>query len=321
MAAPNYTLWKAAADKGEVRRVTWVCGDQPVLIEEIVSTTVRMLTVSELDLLSFRAGSVADREIWAAAGQYPLTDACDRLVIVREAQRMKRWEPLTEWLSQRQRLPRNYLLFIADGDDFDTVTVDGRKVIAPHIEQVRASRGRLVRCGLPNEGDAVAWLRSRAPMSEATARYVLKRVGHDLRLAADVAGKVKLFGGNPGESTIDALCQVEPADSFADALVGLDREDALRALPGLADADRVRVLRLLESRLDILSLLWKANRARTPVREITDVPAFLLHKLMPVARHYPPEKCVKARSLLAATEVAHRGGARTGVFESLIALW
>lgn len=322
MASPNYTLWRHAADKGEVRRATYVCGDQPVLIEEVVDTTRALLAVSDLDYVSLDAGAVADRDIWAAANQYSLSGTANRLVLVRDAHRIKNWNPLTDWIGNARRLPHNYLLLVSNQDDFPTVAQEGKKALAPHIEAIRAGRGRLVRCGMPNEADSIAWVRSRAPhISEDMASYLLQRVGADLIAAAGVCAKLKLFGGNPGPSTIDALCDPGPSESFVDCLIAQRREEALLVAQSLPDKERGRLFSLLDARLDLLAALYRATRAGLSYREVKDVPVFLIRKLSPHAKHYDPRRCAYRRHLLAVLEGRHRSGVRTGVLESLVAMW
>ncbi len=319
MASPNFTLWRHAADKGEVRKATWVCGDQVVLVEEVVDTTRAQLGVADLNYIRLHAGTVPDRDIWAAAHQYPLTPDTNRLVVVRDAHRITNWAPLPQWLTNAGRhLPYNHLLFIDPHPDFPTV--GATKTLAPHVEAIRG-KGRIVRCGMPNENDAVAWVRARGGLDDTTARHLLTRVGANLAQAANVCAKLRLFAGTPSPATIDALQPASPADDFVDSLIALRRDDALQAAAGLTDSDRLRVIGLLDSRLDLLAALWRAGRTHTSLREIRDVPVFLARKFMPHAKHYPPARCAYDRRLLAVSDQAHRRGARTAVLESLVALW
>src|SRR5207247_5800197 len=114
----NFAIWRAGADKGDLRKVTWVCGDQQVLVDEVVDTIRARLRVSELDYASFTGGVDLDRDIWAAANQYPLNPTANRLVLVRRAEKVRNWQPLEGWLAASRQLPGNHLLYVAAADDF-----------------------------------------------------------------------------------------------------------------------------------------------------------------------------------------------------------
>ncbi len=322
MASPNYALWKAAADKGEVRRATFVCGDQSVLVEEVVDTTRRQLGAGDLNYVVVSAGRVPDREVWAAVGQYPLDQTSNRLVVVRDAHRVKHWDPLTSWLTTARQAPHNYLLLVSGQDDLPTKMVDGKKVLADHVDAIRSARGRLVRCGRPNEADSVAWVRARSKvLDDETANYLLHRVGGDLSAAADAAAKIALFDRLPSTQIIDLLCEPAPAESFVDCVIARNKTEALLAAQTVPDSERGRMFALLDARLDLLASLYRATRAGLSQREIRDVPVFLIRKLMPYARHYDPHRCAFDRRLLAVLEGRHRSGIRVGVLEQLVALW
>jgi hypothetical protein len=309
----SFSQWRRSADSGEIRRVTYVCGAERVLVEEVVDSIRTGLDVSALDRVTFTAGTDPDRDIWAAAHQYPLTPGARRLVCVRAAEKIRYWQPLPGWLAATRQLPGVYLLFVS-GDDSPAPGVP--------VEAVKAPRGHLVRCAAPNEADAVAWVRRRAPaLDDTTAGYLLTRTGGDLAAAATACTKISLFDGVPGTQVVDQLCAQVPAASFVESLLTLRKPDALRAAAVMAPEEYGRALATLDQRLDAMAVLWRAVRAGHTAREVASVPTFLVRQLAPHAKHYDPARCAYRRKALAVVEDAHRGGARTGVLEALVALW
>ncbi len=318
----NYAMWRAAADKGETRRVTWICGDQPILVEEVVDTTRQAVRPSELDYLSFTGGVDPEREIWAAANQFPLDPAAHRLLLIRRAEKVTQWAALEHWLASSRRFPNTYLVFVSGEDDFPYHYTDGKRAgLKPHVELIK-TRGRIVRCAMPNDIDLLAWVRRRAPsLDEETADYLLRRCGGDLLSVAAVAGKLAVLSGTPGRASIDALCQENPSRSFVDHLLAVDKRQALLAAQRLTDRELPKLLATLDSRLDLLGELWRASRAGLSARDVQGQPMFLVRQYLPIARHYDPNRCVYRRRVLAVCDDAARQGVKTGLVEALVALW
>lgn len=243
-------------------------------------------------------------------------------MLVRRAEKLNRWEPLDRWLSAVRHLTGVYLLFVAAEEDFPYRLVDGKRAgLKPHLELIK-NRGRIVRCAMPNEADALAWVRRRAPaLDEEMARYLLQRTGANLAATAAACAKLAVLDGNPGHATLDALAEETPADTFTDCLLARRKPDALRAAERLSDRDWPRTVALLDARLDLLAALWRATRAGLSPREITGHPTFLVRQYLPLARHYDPRRCVYARRVLAVCDEAGKTGARVGLLEALVALW
>lgn len=313
----TYAAWRAGADKGDHRRLTWVCGDQSVLVDEVVAATRAAVNPGPLDRHVYTAGGDPDRIIWARAHQHPLTPGAPVLITVRRAEKIGNWAPLHQWATAMRLLPGVHLLLVSDTDDFPRTGAG----LAPHLELIK-TKGRIVRCARPNEADLLAWLLRRAPALEvSTARHLLARTGGDLSEAADTCTKLAVLPGIPSSAVIDVLAVRQSSDSLADALARCDKPAALLAARQLGERDVIAAITALATRLDLLAALWQAARAGLAAREVTGHPAYLVHTWLPHAKHYDPKRCAHRLQVLAVCDDAARSGARTGLAEALIALW
>ncbi len=314
----TFAQWRASAEVGE-RRVTYVCGDQSVLVEEVVDHTRAALAArfgTGPEYVSLARSSTFDTDVWAEAFQSSLTVGMPRLVVVRDAEHLKRWDKLDLWMGLRRRMPGVFLLFVSGQPD---VPKEGGKV-ARHLAVIKAPAGFLVRCTRPKEDDALAFARRRAPSLDADmAGYLLRRAGGELTTVAAACAKISLFDGAVGPTTIDALCAERPADNFVNHLVAGQKRQALLCLPDLED----RPLGVLHRLGNLLDLLAKLHRIQISGQSWRDagVDSFQAQLYLPQARDYDPKRCVYRRRALAVVEDALLQGATVGVMEGLVALW
>jgi DNA polymerase III delta subunit len=317
----TFAQWRAAIDAGDLRRVTWVAGDQTVLKEEVVDTTRAKVNPSELDYVSFSYGPNFERLVWPEVNQFPLTPGANRLIVIRDADKLTRWEQLGTWLSRTRNLPGVYLIFVSAEADFPSTGTGNKKVLKPHVATLRAPRGYLVRCTMPGPDEAVKWIKTRASLTDDLARHLLTRTGGDLDAAAAVCAKLALFEQAAGAATIDALVTETPAADFTDNLIAGKKRHALLSLYSIGDGDYFRAIALLDSRLDLLNKLNRLQIAGRSWRDTAGINPFLLRQYMPYAKDYDASVCSHRRRVLATIDNVLRDGARDAVMESLVALW
>lgn len=298
--------------------MTWVCGPERVLVEEVVDHVRHTLSPADIDLVTLTAGEHKDREIWAAVNQYPAETGAKRLTIVRDAERIKKWEPLEDWLANARLMPTSYVLFVSNEHEFNDERLAHRAIVD--------KGGSMVRCNHLDEDAALEWLRRITPdLHIDVGLHLLERVGGDLRAAYDVLWKASLFSaGSPAKDVVTLLSQSSPADSFADALVAGKRDVAVQQLEELSPDEHLRTIGLLDSRLEALLILNRAARKGLGPREINAnrlLNPFLTRILYPFAKSYDPATVDRRRALLTLVDGHAREGARVGVMESLCALW
>lgn len=307
----TYAQWRTAHDAGKLARVTWICGDQPVLIEEVIDAIKDKLKVAVTDYVSLSGSD--ETSVWAAANQYSLTRDANRMVLVRDADKLKRFEQLAQWGARCAAQPGVYLVFVSSEKD---------KKKQPNVIAELKTKARLVRCVEPNEDDALAWVRRRAPLDEPVARYLLERTGGNLSQAAAVCAKLALFDARAGTATINALADETPRNEFTDNLIAIDRRKAMLSLNQLAYGQQYfQIIGALESHLGTLEKIHRIQIAGRSWREATGVNPYLLRKFLPHSRHYSPADCDRRYRLLARISEALHAGNRIGPMEVLVALW
>lgn len=287
----------------------------------MVDAIRRRLNPSALDYLSISSGTDFDRTVWATANQYPLTPGVNRLILIRDAEKLNHRGQLDAWMLRTRQLPGVHLVFVSNDSDLPYSTVGGKKTLKPQLACLKAPRGSMVRCSMPAEKDAVAWARRRADLDDDTAKHLLTRSGGDLSTVAAVCAKLSLFTGRASKPTIDLLCVERPVDDFTETLLALDKRRSLLCIPDLDDTERYRLTGLLDSRLDLLAQLHRHQLAGHTLRELTGVNPYLARQYLPLARLYDPQRCAHRRRVLAVVDDAIRSGARIGVLEALVALW
>jgi DNA polymerase III delta subunit len=307
----TYAQWYEGTKKNAPKRVTWVCGDQPVLVEEVVDTVRTLLAVPASHRETYSASVTTEVTIWAAAQQLPLNPDANRLITIRDADRMRYWSPLKGFLADWRLIPRNHLLFVSSKPEFPDNT---------DLEPIKA-KGQVVRCAQPNPADLIAWTRRRGPtLDHRTAVYLIDRAGGKLSTIANVCAQLAAFPDmKPSQVTITTLADGGTATEFLDHLLAFRKADAAHAIPLLSDREVLLTIAAVDQRLEYLQTLWYAERDKTPA---AGVPPFLARMLTPLAHKYEPATCARQRSVLAVLDHRVRTGtAGPGVLEALVALW
>lgn len=275
-----------------------------------------------MNYLAVYAGETAERDIWSEAAQYPLDVGSNKLVLIRNAEKLSQWDRLQSWMGYTRQLPGVYLVFVSNEIDLPHITANGKKAgLKPHLAMIRAPRGSIVKCSTPNESDALSWIQRRSSLDDATARHLLVRTGGDFVDISAVCRKLALFGGRANSSTIDAMCTERPGAGFVDNLLAINKKKALLAIPGLIERENNMMIGLLDSRLDLLQALHHVHNSGQPLREVMGINPYLARQYLPLARHYEPARCTYRRRVLAVVDDALRQGARDAVWEALVALW
>lgn len=329
----SFHMWRRSLVKNPApRQITYVCGEEPVLVEEVVSYVREQLGPEPWNYVSLTAGEDSERLIWAEAEQLPLDNSA-RIVVIRNADALVNWDRFTAWVKARTSNPRTYLVLVSTlprVPKTEPTQEERRKGARPEVVEHLAmlgTRGHIIECRSFTSATAkysVPWAQSKVAMREHVAKHLMERSSFDLRIVRDVLAKLAAFPGEANIMVINDLLAEQPRDSFADALLALDRKTALLALRDISEEDYSRIIGLLDSRLELAGLVHDMTVEHASPRDIAKAAgsqAWLVPDILPVSKHYDAKRRHKIRKALAVADSAHRAGASTGVMEALVLLW
>lgn len=330
----TYAQWQRGAAKGKVRKFTWVCGAERVLVDEVAGFIIEMLdnpAVNELvAYYNADAPTFSESDLWVTAAAHPGRENARRLLVVRSANKLKVTDNLT-WLVQHGRdLPWLYMLFISDDERLEYVNSyageeEHAQQLAYHLAALRDSaQGQLVVCSTPNAKDLVTWVQGQLQVSDDLAAHLLARCGGDLAAVRDTCTKTRALAEDTPltKQLLDSLTTLEPATDFADALIMGQRRTALYAAMDVEDFGLV--IGLLDARLDMLGALRKAiSSGMTPaeMHAKLKIPQQVIVKFRQHASAYSDVVITRRRAVLTAADSSWRRGAPEGIAEFLVALW
>lgn len=316
----------------EPRQITFVCGAEIVLVEEVVAQIKRALDPHPWNYVTLSAGEVSERLIWAELEQHPLDHAA-RLVVIRNAENLKDIERFQEWVRGRTWNPRTYMLLVSNEERVPktVVTEEERKKgvrpeVVPHLKSL-GTKGYVIECRPFTSTTAphsISWVQSKVKMSDQVARHLMERSNFELGLVRDICVKLSVFPGTPTISVVNELLTERPRDSFVDALFAQDKRTALLALQEIPESEYGRVIGQIDAQLDLVGMLHDMqNEYKGPgeMARAAGSQAFLIPDLLPSLKYYDSKHRYAIRKLLAIVDSTNRGGVSTGTMEALTALW
>lgn len=310
----GFTQWRTWAAKKDIRKVTYVYGDEPFLVEQVVEDMKSIVAPPSTDYLTFDASNTLDSAIWVEAMHAPLDPQANRLIVVRCAEQFQDWAFLPQWLLLTKHSAVVYIVFVSN----EVETPEGE-----HIDLIQ-SKGRLVRCTIPGERDLANWLVDDYGLSYESADFLVKHASGNLDSMINVCRKARLFSASPKPAVIAQLCAEESHDSFVDSLILGDKKSALRAIRSIDEDSYSRQIGMLDSRLSLIQELSTMTAKHMGLKEICAEPgmkAFLVRKFLPCVRKYTDSNIHYCRKLLVVADNAIQTGARKGVLEMLVAMW
>jgi hypothetical protein len=291
--------------------VTWACGGEEVLAREVAAEYRRAfaaLPVVVTDAVTCQPGEAWDEVLSRPPG--------GKLSLVCNAERLVP-SPLFA-VVVAEASPSWPVLFITPDPAF--ARKDGA-----HLEVLAASRqAQVIRCVAPASEEGLAEVVAAwwPGMGRNHAARLLEACGGSLELAREAAEKGIRCQADP--ATAPLFARKEANAGWADLLVAGDRRGAAVAAREVEGTQVLAALRLLGSRLSLLSLLEAAAREGLGAREQASrvkASPYAVRFLRPHARDYPPSREARCREVLAAAEQAAAAGARDGVLEAVALLW
>lgn len=319
--------WNSFKKNPQPKQITWVCGDEPVLVDEVVSLIRQAVNPDPINFMYLDADEHSPRTIWNELRQLPFGTDGKRFTIVTNASKLL--TPLfTQYVKDRASFPRNYVVFVSDDPMLKRVETErGRGELAPELTFLK-TRGSMIECRAFTSATAkyaVEWVKEKADIQGRVAVHLLNRATGDLRLVRDTLAKVSLFPGEVGISVVNDMLDARPDDTFLGALFSINRPDALAALKELPRDQYSKTLGLVDARLELAGLVHDLLVERKNPGEIARAAgnkSFLVPEMLPVAKHYDKARRLRIRQLLATIDGhAAESGIPDGSMEALVALW
>lgn len=329
----SFVQWMTSIQKKpEPRQITWVCGVETVLVEEVVSYVKDYLSPEPWNITCLVAGEDSERAIWSELSQHPLGSSI-RLVIIRHAEKIKNWARFIDWVTNRKMNPRTYILLVSSDEKIPKTEVSPeqrkqgeRPKMLPHWDIV-SKRGSIIECRPFTSTtvlSSVVWVKQKVALRDNVARHLLERTNWNLRLVRDICFKLSMFPEDITIGVVNALIYEQPRDTFSDALLSLDRKTALLALRDILPTETGKTLGLLDARLDFAGMLHdmqNEHKAHSEMMRAAGTQAWIVKDVLPVAKHYSPKRRLEIRKTLMVADEAYRRGQTTGVLEMVVALW
>ncbi len=328
----TFSMWRALSTKAP-RQITWVCGSERILVEDVVTTIRRTLAPEDYNYVTLSIGEDYERDVWAALDLQPVGSG-NRLVVVRNANLIQSWGSFMDWVKYRRLNPRTYVVLVSNDDRLlrDEPSPEAKRrgakpTMAPHLLSISAPKGHLVECRpftQETAPQAVLWVQAKIRVRDGVAAHLLNRANGDLRLVRDVCVKLAAFPDEITLTTINEVLSERPRETFADALIALDKKTALLALEETPPSEYGRMIGYLDSRLDLAGLVHDMQsefKSPSEIARAAGNKGFLVKDLIPVAKHYDAARRLGIRKMMVLVDEALTGGQQASVMQALVAFW
>lgn len=323
----TFSAWWTRFHKSPVpKNVTWICGTEPVLIDDAVRLIRSRVGLKAWSWFAVDALTTPEPDVWSFVFTAPPGLDENRLVIVLNADALKHPERMLA-LTKKRNAAGNYLILVSRDERVPKVPgPEGKPVLPPHLAGLQG-KGHIIECRpftASSVDTAVRWVCKAVPMRAGVAGHLLNRANGNLRLVRDTLAKLSVLGEEPMVSTINSMLSAQPRETFAEALVGVDKPEALKALALLPPEEYLLTVAQLYS---TFRLAQKVNRlalggaSRGEIMKQAGSRAWLVPWLEDQARHYNTKRVENIDALVLEVERQLRAGAREGVMEMLVAQW
>jgi DNA polymerase III delta subunit len=316
--------WLAFKKNPTAKQITWVCGSEPVLVNEVVDLIRGVVHTDPVNTVYLDASVDSPRTIWNELRQYPFGNDAKRMTIVRGAEKLALDERFEQYIKDRGALPRNYVIFVSTEEQLRRK--EEARGLDDKLEYLKG-RGSVIECRPFTNATAkhaVTWVKEKANIRGRVAEYMLNRATGDLRLVRDTLGKLAVVQGEISMRLVDEMFEERPDDTFLNALFAMDRKTALAALKEMPRSEYSRTVGLVDARLDLAGLVHDMlveQKSSGEIAKAAGNKGFLVPEMLPVAKHYDKKRRLRIRQFLATIDGYTEFGVPDGALEALVAIW
>lgn len=301
----------------EPKRVTWVCGSERTLVNEVADTIVS--DMQDADYVRLEAGTFTKLELEAELKSVPVVSGT-KLIEIASAEKLS---PVSEFVNTAKKNSNRdtKVLFISNEDS--APEVDGKTIHALKGSTVVNT----IECNQFTEATAsvaVEWVRSKVDASQQVAGVLLERAAGDPRVVRDACAKLASLGRTVKIADVNDILRQKPRDTFTNSLLALDKKTAYLAISEIPEKDYSKVLAMLDSQLDFAHKIHTMEVGRATPSEIVKAAGsrrFLLSELQGVTKFYNRKRVDSIRNGIATLDMYVRKNKKKGTLEALVALW
>jgi DNA polymerase III delta subunit len=330
----SFSQWFVAYQKKPaIKQISWLCGSETVLVNDIVDTIHSHFSPEPWCFSSYVVGEDPERAVWADLDQHPIDGRTPRLILVRAAERLKHPERIAEWMKTKNKNPLTHVVFVSNDPEFarEEPTPEEKKArtkpeLKPHLKAIQG-KGTLVECKPFTQATAkhaVSWVQSKVEIRRGVAGKLLERANGDLRLTRDAFRKLAEFPEEISEQTINLLLSARPRLGFVDAMLEIDKRAAMLALEFMEPQEYSAAIGMLDQRLELVGTvrdLLVSHASQAQISAALGSQGFLARDLVPLAKAYDAKRRHQLRQTLARTDEALKDGITYGPMQVLVHFW
>lgn len=320
--------WTTFNKNGKVHEHYWLCGVEDVLVDEVIGLVQRKHEASQWNSQTFIVGVHEETDIWQSLFSDSI-DSNNAFTIVRGVDKLESVQLIQKLI--QTKLPNHVVVFVSNKPKVERVQIeleDGtRKQILPDYLEGFEKKGKVVEC-IPftqsSAKTAVAWIKTKVEAKDGALVHLLNASGGDLILVRDTIQKLRWLQEPATIRNVNHFVAQHPDAEFAEALISLDKEVALRAIAKLSDAGSLQLIGHLDAQVDLAGRIHDMMSERKTVPQIMKLvggQAFLVPALSKSAKYYTKDRRLSIRVLISEVDKRLRKGTRDGVLESLVMLW
>lgn len=305
----TYPQWRKKFPEG--KRLMYLCGEDKSLVAQVLKDELSYRPINDLDYVELD-GKDPVADIMGALNQYAKDGF--RVVVLRNADTLKKWGPLLEWLSGPQMRETT---LICVGNDVRPDTKEQR--FRPFVE-----KGRFVECKPLTEEQLQEHIMLAGNYTREAAQLLIERTGGSTALVLNEMRKLAYLPGPVDMDTVRAYVTVSESERFVDALFDNDKTLAMKIAASMEAEDFGFIVGSLEYALSNLVLLVFVRDKQLDLRDLaerTGIPIFLVGKYLRWGKGVTSSVLYKRIKLLANADAYQRRGLTAGVFERLVSLW
>lgn len=343
--AQSFPAWLASHAKGTTKRLTVALGSEARLRERIIAA---VQGEEESELVTVWAED-EDTAVWDELNTHPMRQSQSKLVVVRNAHKIKDWTALDAWLNDMRTvrcvMESDQSEFSAPLNQKQTICARGHAgpvrtltyksgrvkrtcTVCDETAEILGKRGRMVLCGPPatdaSRKATIQMLADQCGASRIKVEQLLDYTGWRVDPALEILEKLDLLGA-PLQQDLVQLLGVSTEDTrFERHLRNGERAKAITVAHTVSEGEVPHVLERCDTWLAQVARVSRCVKAGQTTGEIANAVGIEWGhaiRLTEQAARFDVKAVNRATMALANAERDWFKGARIGVLEILAASW